>query len=601
MKVTCQQCGAAYSVADSKVEGRKVKLRCKQCDEAMIIDGTAIGAGAAVRADAHDDSPATPSVSAPALEPATIDQIVPATSAEFEPVDENETAQVNPIAASWHIAVGDQTQGPYALDEVARYYAEGRISADTLVYFDGASDWRAASEVVELTDAAAAFAPPPLRPTVPPPRRAEPRRVEPVTMGSDPFDDYAPAPVTKPLGADDMLSSTCHEGTVQFSLDAIRAISSVSTPSVVPAAVASSSSMRPAASGYLSPGLTSPGYTSPGYTSSASIAPGYASGEGSGLIDVSALSAQQHEETPFHVISSAQRSPLDMTSSFGTLNEARGGVDLRTKIFAGLTAFGFVLVAGVTALVLTQPQAPQPVAAASVLPTQAGMAAIPVPAPAPAPVAAAPAERAAVKAEPAAAEPSNDEAADEPAAVASKSRPRTVNAKRASGKRASAEVATAKAPVAAAKEKEPKAKAGAKAASSDFDDLLAGAPAKKPVAKGGDSIDDLLDSAVSAKKQPPKAEKAEAPAASSLPATASREDMKAAYNKAAAKAAKCKGSGVANADVTVAGSSGRATSVNVSGVEGAAKSCVESAVRSTSFPKFAKDTMQVKFPFKLAG
>jgi predicted Zn finger-like uncharacterized protein len=606
MKVSCQQCGAAYSVADSKVAGRKVKLRCKQCDEAMIIDGTT------ARADAHDAAsvaaPAGPFEAAAALEPSAVDQEAPLAGG----LDD------------WHIAVGDQTQGPYSFDEVARYYAEGHIGADTLVYRDGASDWQPASEIAELTSAAAAFAPPP-RPSVPPPRRATPRSVPvAVGMGSDPFDDYAPAPVSKPLTADDMLSSTRHEGTVQFSLDQIRAISSASTASVVVPSAVVAPSVRPAASSHLSPGLTSPGLTSPGYTSpgytspGGSVAPGYAAGEGSGLIDVSALVMQaqqqqvsQHEETPFHVISSAQRSPLDIQSSFGSMTEARGGVvDFRTKVLAGLTAFGVVVAAAVVIIVLANPRPAQPTSTAGALTAQAGVVGIPAPAPAAqpaskpaaAPAAAEPAAQAA--AEPAAA-PSREEASagDEPAA--DKARPRA-SAKRpnASGKRVNAQVASAKEPKEARAPKdakEPKAKAGAKAApSSDIDDLLASAPAKKPAAKGNQSIDDLLDSAVSAKKQPPKAEKAES-AASGLPMTPSRDDMRAAYSKATAKASKCKGTGVANADVTIAGSSGRATRVNVSGVDGAAKSCVETAVKSTPFPKFQKDSMQVKFPFKLGG
>jgi len=36
-------------------------------------------------------------------------------------------------------------------------------------------------------------------------------------------------------------------------------------------------------------------------------------------------------------------------------------------------------------------------------------------------------------------------------------------------------------------------------------------------------------------------------------------------------------------------------------VDGAAKTCVENAVRGTTFPKFQKESFQVKFPFKLGG
>jgi hypothetical protein len=54
------------------------------------------------------------------------------------------------------------------------------------------------------------------------------------------------------------------------------------------------------------------------------------------------------------------------------------------------------------------------------------------------------------------------------------------------------------------------------------------------------------------------------------------------------------------ADITIA-NTGRVSNVSVSGVDGAAKSCVETAVRSTAFPKFQQPSFAVKFPFKLGG
>ena len=120
----------------------------------------------------------------------------------------------------------------------------------------------------------------------------------------------------------------------------------------------------------------------------------------------------------------------------------------------------------------------------------------------------------------------------------------------------------------------------------DIDDLLAGKGSKpeKPKAKGGDSIDDLLDSAVTGKSAPAKPAPEPEAKNSGLPAAPSRDEVKAALGAAKAKTAKCKGPGVAIATIKIGGN-GKVSSVVVSGVEGAAKSCVESAVSSTSFPK----------------
>ena len=41
MKVSCQACGAKYTIADDKVRGRKVKIRCKSCGTPIVVDGNA--------------------------------------------------------------------------------------------------------------------------------------------------------------------------------------------------------------------------------------------------------------------------------------------------------------------------------------------------------------------------------------------------------------------------------------------------------------------------------------------------------------------------------------------------------------------------------
>jgi hypothetical protein len=57
--------------------------------------------------------------------------------------------------------------------------------------------------------------------------------------------------------------------------------------------------------------------------------------------------------------------------------------------------------------------------------------------------------------------------------------------------------------------------------------------------------------------------------------------------------------GVAFANVSVAGATGRVTSAEVTGITGPAGSCVAKAVRGAQFPKFQQKVFKVKFPFKL--
>jgi predicted Zn finger-like uncharacterized protein len=551
MKVQCEQCGAAYSVADEKVAGRKLRQRCRKCGESIIIDGSALEAAAA------------------------------------PPEAESFAVSVPPDSeAVWHIAVGDTTQGPYTLDELGQYYADGHIVLDTLVCRDGWNDWKQAGEVPELVSASRSTSQPATsgRKGVMMPKHVAQAFAQPVAMGSDPFGE-APMPASSPrVSAEEMATPGMQrDGTVQFSMDEIRALSAVSMTSIAPPV-------------------------------SSSTLPGRANGDDSGLIDMRALAAVEAEnaaaaamaaQSPvpggYRPITASQVGPLQAVSplAFAATARPNAGLDTRTKLFAGLAAFGLVLAALVMVVALQRGATSAPVAVAAPPEAPAQPLAAAAPAAEPEPAAQQPAEPT----------PEPEKAAEQPVELASaaqsgskaKNRTRSdaVEASSAGSKTNGKRKARAD-----AEESSPKAAANAKEDDLSIDSIMAKKP--EPTKKGSPDIDDLLTGAISAKKAAPK-EEAAAPAAAEestgggLPSTPSREQMKAAYGQATGKASKCKGPGLATASITISGKSGRATSVNVAGVDGPAKSCVEKAVRSTSFPKFQKDNFEVKFPFKLAG
>jgi membrane protease subunit (stomatin/prohibitin family) len=59
---------------------------------------------------------------------------------------------------AWHVARGDQSSGPFSLDQLAQAVAQGSLRADTLVWSAGMQAWTPAGRVPEL----AALFPPPL-------------------------------------------------------------------------------------------------------------------------------------------------------------------------------------------------------------------------------------------------------------------------------------------------------------------------------------------------------------------------------------------------------------------------------------------------------
>src|SRR5690348_3426371 len=76
MKISCDSCGAKYTIADAKVQGRKVKVRCKSCKATILVDGNSGGEGGdEVMAS---DPPAAAAVAAPIAGSAAVAQ--PATT-----------------------------------------------------------------------------------------------------------------------------------------------------------------------------------------------------------------------------------------------------------------------------------------------------------------------------------------------------------------------------------------------------------------------------------------------------------------------------------------------------------------------------------------
>ncbi len=123
MKVTCHSCGAKYAIADDKVRGRRVKVRCKSCTTAIVVDGNALEADAAAAAlGGGDDDEAT--------------RIAPGAAA--------------PGADEWSVNLSDTDQRTMTEEEIVAGWRSGLIREDAFVWKDGMDDWKPVLEVPEL-------------------------------------------------------------------------------------------------------------------------------------------------------------------------------------------------------------------------------------------------------------------------------------------------------------------------------------------------------------------------------------------------------------------------------------------------------------------
>src|SRR4051812_3375952 len=104
MKVSCQACGAKYTIADDKVRGRKVKIRCKSCGTPIVVDG-------------QSEAPAAPAAGSAAAE------LGAAAAAPKVPI-------------SWSVNLSDTDQRTMTTDEIVTAWKAGEVTNDAFVWKD---------------------------------------------------------------------------------------------------------------------------------------------------------------------------------------------------------------------------------------------------------------------------------------------------------------------------------------------------------------------------------------------------------------------------------------------------------------------------------
>jgi hypothetical protein len=127
------------------------------------------------------------------------------------------------------------------------------------------------------------------------------------------------------------------------------------------------------------------------------------------------------------------------------------------------------------------------------------------------------------------------------------------------------------------------------------------APTKSRAKEGPATLDELLDGALSSPGA--KSPRASEPAAATLNLqdTPTRDQVLSAMTGVKPTVQACsKGSGaIATVTVNVAGMTGRVTNAQVTGVTGPEGTCIAQAVRKAAFPRFQQKVFKVIFPYKL--
>lgn len=132
MKIICQSCGAKYTIADEKVRGRTVKIRCKKCSNAIVVKGPE-----EVPPPEEEEEDDATRVYAPGEGPEDMGLSIPPRGA----------AAADP---AWMVTLDDGAQREGSIEDLRALFESGQIHEDSYVWRDGMGDWQALGETPEL-------------------------------------------------------------------------------------------------------------------------------------------------------------------------------------------------------------------------------------------------------------------------------------------------------------------------------------------------------------------------------------------------------------------------------------------------------------------
>ncbi len=583
MKIVCDSCGAKYSIADEKVAGKVFKIRCKKCSAVIVVRGDQLPA-------AQDES-----------------------TAVYDYQDGG-----GPSDGIWHVVVDGDQQGPFTPAQIGDMLTAGTIDWEAYVWREGFDNWLAARDVPDLVEAVTG------QPQDQAAAAAGGGGYAQQGGGADPYaatadaggglfaggdsafsggnggfggasqgadlfaqHDAAASPFEGGGGDDDVVASTPAPRTAS----ADQAMTGQRNENSV---LFSLANLQALATGSPGGGPAMPAAASP-----AAARPGHASGEGSGLIDIRALAGTTGGGGPAPAFGApAKKESVDDLLSIGTGPALGGGLGApilapvqeersnKGLLIGVAAAAGVIAIAAVAVIVVLVTKEPEPVAQASGAPAATGTGAI---APgvgteaSPQPTGTTPTDGTnGTTATPTGTEAATQEATHEDdheehaSSGSSSHRPHP----RGSGSSSSG---------------------SSSSGSSNTPD-----PPATMRSSGGGDIDDLLDRALGDSMAPSRMTQASSSAASAnsnLPDTPARDEVARALRSVTGPVAACGNGqhGVANTTITVAGSSGRVSSAQVTGQFAGTPvgSCVARAVRGAQFPRFRRASFQVSFPYRI--
>lgn len=182
MRFACDSCQTKYSIADEKVRGKVLKIRCKKCSAVILVKQPEPEPEPAQEFDAES----TRAMSVDEVKKlAGGDKLGLGGAAPQKP-----RARLPEDGVEWFAMIDGTQEGPWSSPAFSDHVHAGKVSARTFVWHEALGDWKRAGEVEAL---ALLFAPAeaPKAAPKPPPKAPPPPAVEPAEL---PDEEPAPEP-----------------------------------------------------------------------------------------------------------------------------------------------------------------------------------------------------------------------------------------------------------------------------------------------------------------------------------------------------------------------------------------------------------------------
>jgi predicted Zn finger-like uncharacterized protein len=156
VRFSCDKCSARFNIADEKVRGRIVAVKCSKCGNRITVNGKSL----VLQEEVVEERTRVASLTDMEAIRANLESVAPA-PAPKPAAPRSVISTADAIADGWHAIIDRQQLGPLSGAEIKSHITQGKLTSRTYVWRDGQGDWKRAADIPAL---ATALAPKPVAP-----------------------------------------------------------------------------------------------------------------------------------------------------------------------------------------------------------------------------------------------------------------------------------------------------------------------------------------------------------------------------------------------------------------------------------------------------